>query len=290
MRVGVDRAVHVEPVMGTVVSFDVRDGTGAIAAAVEEACAWLHEVDRTYSPFRPDSVINRLDRGELLPSGAGEEVEAVLGACAELHRDTGGAFDVRASGRLDPSGYVKGWATERAARMLDAHGLRDFQINAGGDILVRGDAEQPGAGWRIGIRHPHRADALAAVVELHDAAMATSAAYERGRHVIDPRTGAAAAGLDSVSVVATDLGHADAWATARLAAGPRGLDQLRGVGELEYLTICGESLSHTAGFPLSDPSRAPGAGTRAARPVATPTQRELGWRNPASAARRIGCT
>lgn len=252
MSVAIDRAVHVEPVMGTVVSFDVRDGTAAVVAAVSEACAWLHEVDRTYSPFRPASVVNRLDRGELLPSEAGEEVEAVLEACAELHRDTGGAFDVRASGRLDPSGYVKGWAIERAAMVLSAHGLRDFQINAGGDILVRGDAVRPGAGWQIGIRHPRRVDALAAVVELHDAAIATSAAYERGPHVIDPRTGAAATGLDSISVVATDLGHADAWATALLAAGPRGVDQLRSLEDVEYLTIYGENLAHTAGFPLSD--------------------------------------
>lgn len=86
---------------------------------------------------------------------AGADVRHVLAMCRRLQRESEGAFDVRASGRLDPSAYVKGWATERAAAILEGHGLRHFQVNVGGDVVVRGDAGPAGQGWRIGIRHPH---------------------------------------------------------------------------------------------------------------------------------------
>ena len=47
-------------------------------------------------------------------------------------------------------------------------------IDAGGDVLLRGGP------WRVGVRHPLRGDALCAALELTDAAVATSGAYERG--------------------------------------------------------------------------------------------------------------
>ncbi len=53
-------------------------------------------------------------------------------------------------------------------------------IDAGGDVLLRGGP------WRVGVRHPLRGDALCAALELSDAAVATSGAYERGDHVLDP--------------------------------------------------------------------------------------------------------
>lgn len=244
------RFVHTEPVMGTVVSFDVRDPAPA-ADAVREACAWLHEVDRTFSTYRADSTISRLDRGEILVADACDDVQHVLAACAELHRETHGAFDVRAAGRLDPSAYVKGWATERAAGILEAHGFRHFQINAGGDVVVRGDAGPPGEGWRIGIRHPHRPRRLAAVTRLHDTSIATSALYERGNHIAAAQDSAPEGATASVTVVADDLGWADAWATALFAAGSGPLALLEERQDIEAMVIAGDDVIVTAGFPTA---------------------------------------
>jgi thiamine biosynthesis lipoprotein len=56
--------VHVEHVMGTVVTFDVRGGHPP-AEAVETAIAWLHDVEAEFSTYRPDSAVSRFDRGEL---------------------------------------------------------------------------------------------------------------------------------------------------------------------------------------------------------------------------------
>jgi thiamine biosynthesis lipoprotein len=241
------RQVHVEHVMGTAVSFDVRDETIA-GPAIDEACRWLQRVDVVYSPYRRDSVISRLARGELRRPDVDPEVRAVLRRCEDLGRATGGAFDLHATGQLDPSGYVKGWATAHAGDILTRHGLEHWMINAGGDIVARGHADPrcPG-GWRIGIRHPGDAGAFAAVAVLRDAAVATSARYERGDHV--PMRGQGRR-LDSVTVVARDLGTADAWATAILAGGEETLQLAARTGDLETFAIVGEQTLCTPAFPI----------------------------------------
>jgi thiamine biosynthesis lipoprotein len=134
----------------------------------------------------------------------------------QLERATGGFFSVRASGRLDPLGFVKGWAVARVADRLAAAGARRFLVDAGGDVVARG---RP---WRIGIRHPHEHEQLAAVVAVEDLAVATSGEYERGAHIIDPHTGAPPTGLLSVTIVGPDLALADAYATAAFAMGTAG--------------------------------------------------------------------
>ena len=121
-------------------------------------------------------------RGELSPDACSPDVREVLERCDEMRALSHGYFDIRAhraDGRLDPSGFVKGWAVEAAAGILDAAGAQNYCLNAGGDVIARGEPE-PGRPWRIGIRHPELPDRVAAAVEARDVAVATSAAYERG--------------------------------------------------------------------------------------------------------------
>ncbi len=99
------RTVRVEHVMGTVFSLIVRDAAPR-AAAVDAAMKWLHDVDARFSTYREDSEIRRLDRGELLIADASADVREVLERCMELHVETRGFFDVRATGKLDPSALV----------------------------------------------------------------------------------------------------------------------------------------------------------------------------------------
>ncbi len=218
---------RVEAIMGTMVSLDLRDETvpdGAIDAAVDAAFAWLHDVDRRFSPFKPDSEVARLSRGELSEADASPDLRWVLELCDGVRRTSGGAFDIRRhrrDGGLDPSGLVKGWAVERAADMLDRAGARAYSISAGGDLFCRGQPEA-GRPWRVGIQHPLRRDAIARVVAACDLAVATSGAYERGEHVIDPLTGQGPRGLLSMTVVGPSLTLADAYATAAFAMGARG--------------------------------------------------------------------
>jgi thiamine biosynthesis lipoprotein len=157
----------------------------------------------------------------------------VLDACANLWRDTDGYFDANAAGPLDPSGYVKGWSIEVASARLAAAGSTNHCLNAGGDIRMRG-TNADGAPWRVGIRHPWHADKLSWVLALTDGAVATSGSYERGEHVINPRTGKPARGLRSVTVVGRDLALADAYATAALAMGEAGISWLAKLGADGY--------------------------------------------------------
>lgn len=165
---------------------------------------------------------------------------AALGA-----RDT----SVALPGAVDPSRLVKGWSVERAGWLLEAHGIRNFSVNAGDDIRARG-AALPNTAWRIGIQHTLLRDRIAAVAAANDLAVATSGAYERGAHVLDPHTGLPPAGVLSVTVTGDDLGTADAYATAAFAMGLEGPDWTARLVGYEALTILAdETVLSTPGFP-----------------------------------------
>ena len=233
--------------MGMLVTVDVRDA-GAGAEAAGQAFAWLRWVDATFSTYDPASEISQLGRGELALREAHPLVRSVLARCERLRRRTGGYFDVRAGGALDPSGLVKGWAVQRAGRMLEAAGARNVCVDAGGDLFLRGGSA-PATPWRVGIRHPHERDRLAAVLALADAGVATSGCYERGPHIVDPHTGRPPEGVASVTVVGPDLAIADAYATAAFAMGADGPAWTAGLAPYEAMTVLsGDRVLSTPGF------------------------------------------
>jgi thiamine biosynthesis lipoprotein len=209
----------VAPVMGTTVSIDVRD-EDIPAPVLEAAVGTLRELEARFTTYEDDSEIKRVERGELAPAAAHPDVREVLDACAVLRAESGGAFDAWRDGRLDPSGYVKGWAAERAAGVLRRGGAERFALNLGGDVICTGGPDE--APWRVGVRHPSEPARMAFVIGLRDGAVATSGAYERGRHIVDARTGVARADWRSITVLAPDLATADAIATAAFAMGRSG--------------------------------------------------------------------
>jgi thiamine biosynthesis lipoprotein len=212
-------AHRVKVVMGMPMSIDLRDAYVA-PGALDAAFAVLRRADALFSTYRPDSEISRLEAGELALEDCSPDVQDVLACCEELRRRTDGWFDARAGGTLDPSGLVKGWAVERAREALVDAGVRHGCINAAGDVRVWG-GHLGGEPWRVGVRDPLLADRVGAVVTLHDGAVATSGAYERGDHIIDPHTRRPARGVLSVTVTGPDLAEADAYATALFAMGAR---------------------------------------------------------------------
>jgi thiamine biosynthesis lipoprotein len=218
---------HVEHVMGTVVSIELADDQPSeqLRDMIAEVCDWLHEVDRRFSTYKAESEVSRLQRGEITLAECSADLRHVLDACADLWRDTDGYFDAYAGGSLDPSGYVKGWSVEVASARLAAAGSTRHYINAGGDIRMRG-GNPDGEPWRVGIRHPWEADKVSWVLAVTEGAVATSGTYERGHHIVNPRTGKPAQGLRSVTVVGPDLSLADAYATAALAMGEAGISWL----------------------------------------------------------------
>nr|WP_318199442.1 FAD:protein FMN transferase [Streptomyces sp. SCL15-4] len=246
---------HTEEVMGTVFSFDVRGGEpGAVRAALAEAVAGLHRADMLFSTYRENSEVARLARGELEPARCAPEVTEVLDLAAEAERVSGGWFATRYRGVPDPTGIVKGWATERAARLLaGVPGVCGVGVNGGGDVQLLGSPE-PRRPWRVGIADPLRPGGLAAVISAAGAeelSVATSGTAERGAHIIDPRTGRPAeTDLVAVTVVGPRLTWTDCWATAAFARGSRaGLAWLESLPDVEALLItAGDEVRCTGGL------------------------------------------
>jgi thiamine biosynthesis lipoprotein len=242
---------RVEQIMGLPIVVDLRD-EDVDDAVLDDLFDWFRRVDETFSTYKAGSEISRIGRGELALADAPADVRAVLARCDELCAETNGYFDARAAGALDPSGLVKGWSVDRGADLLVAAGARNYAINAGGDIRLAGGA-LPDGEWRVGIEHPLEHDRIAAVVPLRDGAVATSAAYARGDHVLDPHTRRPPAGVLSVTITGPDLATADAYATAAFAmgeAGPAWTARLRGYEALTILAN-GRVLS-TARFPRAE--------------------------------------
>ena len=227
------RTVHVEHCMGTAFTLDIRD-PGDWRQAVAEVVAWLHHVDAVFSTYRPDSDICRIQRGELRVADADPEVSRVLELCAQAQMATGGAFTAMPRGRLDPTGLVKGWAIERASRLLTEHGSANHGVNGGGDVQLAGEAN-PGRAWTIGISDPHDRSRIAGTVSGRDFAVATSGIAERGQHILDPFTGRPATSLASATVTGPSLTFADTYATAAFVLGRQAIgwiDQLDGYAAL----------------------------------------------------------
>jgi FAD:protein FMN transferase len=241
---------RVEHIMGLPIVVDIRDDcTGDV---LDELFDWLRWVDATFSTYKDDSEISRINRGELRREDAHPHVRHVLERGEQLRDETDGYFDMRTpTGSIDPSGLVKGWAVDRAAAILADAGLRNYAVNAGGDMHVRGRAV-PEPAWRVGIQHPLDAQQVAAVIETAaELAIATSGAYARGEHLVDPHTGRPPSGILSVTIVGRELAIADAYATAAFAMGPdlapHWTARLEGY---EAMTILAdETVFKTGGFP-----------------------------------------
>jgi thiamine biosynthesis lipoprotein len=240
---------RLEEIMGMPIIVDVRDEVDE--ARIDAVFDWFRWVDATFSTYRADSEISRLNRDELALRECHEDVRRVIARCRELRDETDGYFDAErvVDGAIDPSGLVKGWSVDRAASLLDDAGVVNYAVNAGGDMRLRGDAV-PKRRWRVGIQHPLIRDRIAAVLETDDLAVATSGAYVRGDHVVDPHTGRPPDGVLSVTVVGPELATADAYATAAFAMGADGSEWTRGLRPYEAMTITAdEKVLSTAGFP-----------------------------------------
>jgi FAD:protein FMN transferase len=219
--------------MGTVVSFDIP---AAAQDTLTQAVSWLHWVDATFSPYRDDSDVSRYAAGSVSLAQCVPELTEVIEASAAVGALSGGYFTTTPGGRFDPSGYVKGWAIERAAALFTAAGSAEHSVNGGGDVQCVGD-RAGGQPWRIGIAHPLQPGTLALVVAGRDFAVATSGVAERGPHIINPHTGQPATDLASVTVIGPGLTLTDAYATAAFAMGSAARDWLETLEGYEAFAI-----------------------------------------------------
>ncbi len=142
---------------------------------------------------------------------------------------------------IDLGGITKGYAADKAAKVLQQQGIHSGIVAAAGDIRAFG-ARPDGTPWKIGIENPRKkdeGDEVFAVVSLSNQAISTSGDYERFffkdgvryHHILDPKTGYPAYGCRSVTVITGKGVHTDAFSTAVFILGPRkGMEALKRLG------------------------------------------------------------
>ena len=200
-----------------------------VESGVEAAFTRLHEIDVRLSPYRPDSEVSRIRDGGLAASDAHPETRWILAVCEALREESGGRFDARVAGvdgRLDPSGYVKGWAIGEAHRILIASGMENCALGIGGDVAAAG-AGPGGVGWIVGVANPRDRTTALASVRLRDAAIATSGESERPGHLRDASNGETARSpFASFTVVGPAIDRVDALATIGWLEGEAGIKRI----------------------------------------------------------------
>lgn len=227
--VTIARGAYEIEVWGTILYIEAASTTidrAAIDAAIEDVKEFVFDVDRAFSTYKSDSFISRLRRREIEIGACPGDVQEVWDACQNAKYLSDGAFDPWAvEGGFDPSGYVKGWAADRVAQVFTAAGCQHVQVNAAGDLTLRGgnllDSGEVEA-WKIGVVNPDNTQEVFRIFEIYDGAIATSGAYERGAHITDPYSGLIAIGAKSATVIGFDGGLTDAMATALMVTGDDG--------------------------------------------------------------------
>lgn len=146
---------------------------------------------------------------------------------------------------IDFGGFGKEYAVDRAALMLQQAGAQNALVNLADDLSILG--AQPGdEPWRVGIRHPRKADVALASIPVRSGAVATSGDYERfievggvrHCHVLDPRTGRSARGFQSVTVHAPSCLVAGSASTIAMLKGrDAGLGWLKTLGLAHFCVL-----------------------------------------------------
>lgn len=206
---------QVKQIMGLPISIDIpgRADKQLFSAAFDR----LRQIDSDYSPYKIGSYVSRVRNGILKLDALPVEQQQVLHDCEAWKTRTNGYFDAfYDKGIYEPSGYVKGWAIQQIADLLQKEHVDTFCINAGGDILLRSAGEHI---WRIALQHPLERNAIMGTVAAANQAIATSGTYARGNHIYNPLTNHAMNSILSVTVIGPDIISSDVYATALCAMG-----------------------------------------------------------------------
>jgi thiamine biosynthesis lipoprotein len=233
--------------MGMPITIEVID-PGVTEADIEKVFAYFRAVDDTFSTYKEDSEISKINRGELCEEEYSDDMKLILALSKQTRQETQGYFDIQHNGITDPSGIVKGWAILQAATLLKEAGFTNFYIDAGGDIQVSG--KKGGNPWRIGIRNPFNRKEIVKVLAVTDKGIATSGTAIRGQHIYDPHhPHTPLQDIVSLTVIGPNVYEADRFATAAFAMGKRGISFIEQLPRFEgYMIDASARATFTSGF------------------------------------------
>ena len=216
------RLGRVEHVMGMPIVVDVRDERRRRHASTTCSTGCAGSTRRS-APTSPTARSAGSTAASSRSTDAHPDVREVLARCEELRGETDGYFDVRArvAARSTRQASSRAGRSTAPPRSSTTPGLANYAINAGGDIRLRGGA-LPGAAGASGSSTRTSATGRGRGRGRATSPIATSGAYARGEHVVDPHTGGRPTGVLSVTITGPDLATADAYATAAFAMGAHG--------------------------------------------------------------------
>jgi thiamine biosynthesis lipoprotein len=235
-------------IMGMPVSVEIAEAT--TQESLEKAFAYFTYVDETFSTYKENSQISRINKGDIHASAYSDDMKLVFALAEETKQLTQGYFDIkRPDGLIDPSGIVKGWAINNVAILLSLLGHKNFYVEAGGDIQTRGTNAE-GNEWRIGIRNPFNQSEIIKVVYPHQKGIATSGTYIRSNHIYNPHSKQSVdTSVASLTVIGPDVYEADRFATAAFAMGDAGVEFIERLDGFEGYAIDTRGLATmTSGF------------------------------------------
>lgn len=234
--------------MGMPITLNVPD-QAATSALFDKVFAYFAYVDRTFSTYKAESEVSRINRGELSLQEASADVQEIFELAEQTRQETDGYFDVRHNGKYDPLGLVKGWAILKAAELVRQDGFANFFVEAGGDIQTAG-RNADGQRWRVGIRNPFKVQEIVKVLALGNVGIATSGTYVRGQHIYNPKdAGDPLTDVVSLTVIGPDVYEADRFATAAFAMGRRGIYFIEKLSDFEgYMIDRTGQATFTSGF------------------------------------------
>ena len=207
--------------MGMPITLEVIDA--ATTAIFDTVFAYFEYIDLTFSTYKEDSEISRINRQELSIEQASADVRTIFTLAEQTRHATKGYFDIARNGIYDPSGIVKGWAIYHAAEIVSQYGYKSYYVDAGGDIQMAGNNSQ-GKKWRVGIRNPFNLNEIVKVLAVSNCGVATSGISIRGQHIYDPHTNSPlSTDLVSLTVIGPNIYEADRYATAAFAMGNVGI-------------------------------------------------------------------
>lgn len=146
----------------------------------------------------------------------------------------------------------KGYAADKAKKLLQLKGVKAGIINASGDMNTWG--KQPnGKDWTIAITNPLNKQKAYGILPITNGAVVTSGNYEkfvifdnkRYTHIIDPRTGFPSNGIISVTVFSSSAELADALATSIFVMGfDVGIHRINQLPKVECIIIDSKGKIH----------------------------------------------
>jgi len=234
-------------IMGMPITIEVIDAH-ITKSDINKIFDYFTEVDKRYSTYKANSEISQINNG--LPKKLwSSEVKKVLKLCEQTKNETQGYFNIHRNGQIDPSGLVKGWAINNAANKLIKMGYKNFYIDAGGDLQVKGRNTMNKA-WTIGIRNPFNREQIVKTVAIKNKGVATSGTYVRGFHIYNPQKNYKSVNeIASLTVIGPNIYEADRFATAAFAMGLNGIEFIESLVGYEAYMIDNKAVATmTSGF------------------------------------------